>query len=111
MLNKAPTLTLTLTLTLTVFQSCFVKCARKTATFIIVFAFTLYFYRSYKIHLELELHKNRLEELVKRRTAELTEVFHIISEMSLCLPIAPLGALLTSFYFHANIYNMLNGRG
>lgn len=42
-----------------------------TATFVATFAFSLYFYRSYKVHLELELHKNRLEELVKKRTIEL----------------------------------------
>lgn len=44
-----------------------------TATFIIVFSFSLYFYRSYKVHLELELHKNHLEKLVEERTAELEE--------------------------------------
>ena len=42
-----------------------------TATFIIVFSLSLYFYRSYKVHLELELHKNNLEKLVEKRTAEL----------------------------------------
>ncbi len=42
-----------------------------SATFIIAFAFSLYFYRSYQVHLELELHKNRLEELVAERTAAL----------------------------------------
>lgn len=44
-----------------------------TAAFITVFAFSLYFYRSYRVHLELEAHKNRLEELVVRRTAALAE--------------------------------------
>lgn len=42
-----------------------------TATFITVFAFSLYFYRSYTVHLELEKHKNRLEEMVAARTTEL----------------------------------------
>ena len=44
-----------------------------TATFIIVFSFSLYFYRSYKVHLELELHKDNLAKLVEERTAELEE--------------------------------------
>jgi hypothetical protein len=42
-----------------------------TATFITVFAFSLYFYRSYMVHLELETHKNHLEKMIEMRTAEL----------------------------------------
>lgn len=44
-----------------------------TATFVTVFAFGIYFHRSHNVYLELEQHKEHLEELVAKRTAELAE--------------------------------------
>lgn len=44
-----------------------------TVTFVTIFAFGIYFHRSRKVYLELELHKNNLEKLVEERTAELEE--------------------------------------
>lgn len=45
-----------------------------TATFVTVFAFGMYFHRSYNVYLELEQHKEHLEELVEKRTTELAEI-------------------------------------
>ncbi len=44
-----------------------------TATFFIIFAFSLYYQRVKIIHTELEDYKNNLEEMVALRTAELEE--------------------------------------
>ena len=44
-----------------------------TATFIVIFSFGIYFYRSHKIHQELERHKMHLAGLVSERTKKLTE--------------------------------------
>lgn len=45
--------------------------AVNTATFIIIFAFGMYFHRLRFAHMQIERYKNHLEELVKERTAEL----------------------------------------
>ena len=67
-----------------------------TATFIAAFAFSLYFFRSYKVHLELEMHKNQLEELVKKRTAELAtkniELQKAITEVNVLSGLLPICA-------------------
>ncbi len=47
--------------------------AINTATFFIIFAFSLYYQRVKIIHTELEDYKNNLEEMVALRTAELEE--------------------------------------
>lgn len=44
-----------------------------TATFIVIFSFGIYFYRSHAIHNELERHKTHLTSLVAERTKNLTE--------------------------------------
>lgn len=44
-----------------------------TATFIVIFSFGIYFYRSHTIHKELEQHKTHLTSLVAERTKNLTE--------------------------------------
>lgn len=44
-----------------------------TVTFIVIFSFGIYFYRSHKIHQELERHKTHLAGLVLERTKKLTE--------------------------------------
>ena len=43
-----------------------------TATFIVIFSFGIYFYRSHTIHRELEHHKTHLTSLVAKRTKKLT---------------------------------------
>ena len=43
-----------------------------TATFIVIFSFGIYFYRSHTIHKELEQHKLHLTSLVAERTKKLT---------------------------------------
>ena len=43
-----------------------------TATFIVIFSFGIYFYRSHTIHKELEQHKSHLTSLVAERTKNLT---------------------------------------
>ena len=48
--------------------------AINSATFIVIFAFGLYFQRFQKIHNELEVHKDNLEELVEERTGELQQL-------------------------------------
>ncbi len=67
-----------------------------TATFIIAFAFSLYFFRSYKVHLELEMHRNQLEELVRNRTAELAtkniELQKAITEVKILSGLLPICA-------------------
>lgn len=45
--------------------------AINTATFIVIFAFSIYFYRLRKVHLLMEEHRNHLEEMVADRTAQL----------------------------------------
>ncbi|GAB4346838.1 MAG: hypothetical protein Kow0089_24360 [Desulfobulbaceae bacterium] len=47
--------------------------AINTATFITVFALGIYFHRSRRIHAELEEHRTRLRDLVRRRTEQLRE--------------------------------------
>ncbi len=47
--------------------------AINTATFVVVFAFGIYFHRFQKIHLEMESYKEDLEEKVVLRTEELEE--------------------------------------
>lgn len=47
--------------------------AINTATFFIIFAFSLYYQRVKIIHIKLEDYKNNLEEMVALRTAELEE--------------------------------------
>ncbi len=47
--------------------------AVNSATFIIIFAFGLYFHRLRSVHLEIKRHKNQLEEMVEERTTELTQ--------------------------------------
>ena len=44
-----------------------------TATFIVIFSFGIYFYRSRGIHQELERHKRHLAAMVSERTKKLTE--------------------------------------
>ena len=44
-----------------------------TATFIVIFSFGIYFYRSRTIYKELERHKTQLASLVSERTEKLTE--------------------------------------
>ena len=45
--------------------------AINTATFIVIFAFGIYFHRFQKVHLQIEKYQNNLEALVADRTAEL----------------------------------------
>ena len=47
--------------------------AINTITFVVIFAFGIYFHRFQKIHLEIEKYKNNLEEMIANRTAELEE--------------------------------------
>ncbi|GBE12000.1 blue-light-activated protein [bacterium BMS3Abin13] len=47
--------------------------ATTTASFIVIFAFGVYFQRFQKLHQELETYKNNLEELVAERTCELED--------------------------------------
>ncbi len=47
--------------------------AINSATFIVIFAFGIYFHRFQKVHLEVERYKNNLELLVEERTAELAK--------------------------------------
>ncbi|NOX80002.1 MAG: PAS domain-containing protein [Deltaproteobacteria bacterium] len=47
--------------------------ATNTASFIVIFAFGVYFQRFQRVHLELEDYKNNLEELVAERTCELKD--------------------------------------
>lgn len=47
--------------------------AMTTASFIVIFAFGVYFQRFQKVHRELETYKNNLEELVAERTSELED--------------------------------------
>lgn len=44
-----------------------------SATFIVIFAFGLYFHRFQKIHHTIEKYQNNLEEMITKRTAELEE--------------------------------------
>lgn len=48
--------------------------AINTATFIVIFSFGIYFYRSQRIHTELERHKWHLTELVGERTRKLSKI-------------------------------------
>ena len=45
--------------------------AVNTATFVVIFAFCIYFYRFQKVHAEIEYYKNNLEEMIAVRTEEL----------------------------------------
>lgn len=45
--------------------------AINTATFVVIFAFSIYFYRLRKVHLLMEKHRNHLEEIVRSRTEAL----------------------------------------
>ena len=47
--------------------------AANSAVFMIIFAFSIYFQRFQRMHLELRDYKNNLEQLVAERTAELEE--------------------------------------
>ncbi|MBW2466308.1 MAG: PAS domain S-box protein, partial [Deltaproteobacteria bacterium] len=48
--------------------------AINTATFIVIFAFGLYFQRIQKVHLEIEKYQDHLEDFVEERTFELAAV-------------------------------------
>ena len=45
--------------------------AVNTATFVVIFAFCIYFYRFQRVHAEIEYFKNNLEEMIAVRTDEL----------------------------------------
>ncbi len=84
-----------------------------TATFITVFAFSLYFYRSYKVHLELELHKNRLEKLVFERTAELEgkniELEEALSKVKILSGFLPICASCKKIRDDSGYWNQIEG--
>ncbi|HIJ90989.1 MAG: PAS domain-containing protein [Desulfobulbaceae bacterium] len=45
--------------------------AINSVSFVVIFAFGIYFYRFQKIHVEIEKYKNNLEEMIVKRTGEL----------------------------------------
>lgn len=45
--------------------------AINSVTFVVIFAFGLYFHRIQKVHMRMEEYKNNLEEMISRRTVEL----------------------------------------
>jgi len=47
--------------------------AINSTSFVVIFAFGIYFHRFQKVHLEIERYKHHLEETVDKRTAELKE--------------------------------------
>ena len=47
--------------------------AINSTTFVVIFAFGIYFHRFQKVHLTIEKYKNNLEEMIAIRTAELEE--------------------------------------
>ena len=53
--------------------------AVNTASFIVIFSFGIYFYRSREIYNELEHHKNHLADLVSKRTAKLEKTINEFS--------------------------------
>jgi PAS domain S-box-containing protein len=47
--------------------------AINSATFVVIFAFGIYFHRFQKVHIEVEKYRNNLEEMIEKRTRELEE--------------------------------------
>lgn len=70
--------------------------AVNTASFIMIFAFGIYFHRSKAIHSELEQHRKNLEETVALRTAELNEknisLQQVLDEVKILKGIIPICA-------------------
>lgn len=54
--------------------------AINSATFVVIFAFGIYFHRFQKVHFEVERYRNNLEEMIAKRTAELEETNIRLSE-------------------------------
>jgi hypothetical protein len=61
--------------------------AINTAIFIVIFAFSIYLNRSRKVHLEIQLHREHLEAMVKERTLELQKALAEVKVLSGFLPI------------------------
>ena len=55
--------------------------AINSATFIVIFAFSIYFHRFQKINLQIEQYQHHLEELVDERTKELNESKAVIENV------------------------------
>lgn len=54
--------------------------AINTVTFVVIFAFGIYFQRIQKVHLEIEKYKTNLEEMIATRTAELEETNIVLAD-------------------------------
>ena len=61
--------------------------AINTATFIVIFAFSIYFNRSRKVHLEMQRHREHLEVMVAERTKELEKAQDELKILGGFLPI------------------------
>ncbi|HIJ77889.1 MAG: hypothetical protein OEY01_01100 [Desulfobulbaceae bacterium] len=61
--------------------------AINTATFIVIFAFSIYFNRSRKVHIEIQRHREQLEAMVRERTQELQKAQAEVKILSGFLPI------------------------
>ncbi len=55
--------------------------AVNSATFVVIFAFGLYFHRFQKVHVEIENYKNNLEEMIEKRTEELETSRHTLENI------------------------------
>jgi len=55
--------------------------AINSATFVVIFAFGIYFHRFQRVHAEIEYFKNNLEEMIERRTAELNQSKHTLENI------------------------------
>lgn len=72
--------------------------ASNTAIFIIIFAFSIYFHRLRKVHLQVEEYRHHLEYLVRERTSELQHQLRFEQELVDSIP-APIFFKDTDGYY------------